>query len=57
MFVIFLVGVTLLLTSSMTPVQAQEKTVIMATTKQAHKTPDCSMSFLPVFEKKDGLFC
>ena len=54
-FIIFLVTVTLLLASSMAPVQAQEKTVIMATTTSTQDSGLLDV-LLPVFEKKTGYF-
>ncbi len=53
MFFIFLAIVTLLLISSMTPVQAQEKTIILATTTSTQDSGLLDV-LLPVFEKKTG---
>ncbi len=55
MFFIFLAIVTLLLISSMTPVQAQEKTIILATTTSTQDSGLLDV-LLPVFEKKTGYF-
>ena len=55
MFIIFLAIVTLLLISSMTPVQAQEKTIILATTTSTQDSGLLDV-LLPVFEKKTGYF-
>ena len=55
MFIILWASVMLLLTSSMTPVQAQEKTVIMATTTSTQDSGLLDV-LLPVFEKKTGYF-
>ena len=54
-FSIALVIVTLLLISSMTPVQAQEKTIILATTTSTQDSGLLDV-LLPVFEKKTGYF-
>ena len=55
MFIIFLAIVTLLLISSMTPVQAQQKTIILATTTSTQDSGLLDV-LLPVFEKKTGYF-
>ena len=54
-FSIALVIVTLLLISSMTPLQAQEKTIILATTTSTQDSGLLDV-LLPVFEKKTGYF-
>jgi len=55
MFTIFLAIVTLLLIPSMIPVQAQEKTIILATTTSTQDSGLLDV-LLPVFEKKTGYF-
>jgi tungstate transport system substrate-binding protein len=54
-FTVLLAIVTLLLISSMTPVQAQEKTIILATTTSTQDSGLLDV-LLPVFEKKTGYF-
>ena len=55
MFIAFLAIVTLLLISPITPVQAQEKTIILATTTSTQDSGLLDV-LLPVFEKKTGYF-
>jgi tungstate transport system substrate-binding protein len=55
MFIIFLAIVTLLLISSFTLVQAQQKTIILATTTSTQDSGLLDV-LLPVFEKKTGYF-
>ncbi len=54
-WIIVLGIVTLLLISGMTPVQAQQKTVILATTTSTQDSGLLDV-LLPVFEKKTGYF-
>jgi len=54
-FTVLLTIVTLLLISSMTPVHAQEKTIILATTTSTQDSGLLDV-LLPVFEKKTGYF-
>lgn len=54
-FTVLLAIVALLLVSSMTPVQAQEKTIILATTTSTQDSGLLDV-LLPVFEKKTGYF-
>jgi tungstate transport system substrate-binding protein len=54
-FVIFLGVMTLLLISSMAPVQAQQKTIILATTTSTQDSGLLDV-LLPAFEKKTGYF-
>jgi tungstate transport system substrate-binding protein len=55
LFCLFLAIVTLLLVSSMTPVQAQEKTIILSTTTSTQDSGLLDV-LIPVFEKKTGYF-
>jgi tungstate transport system substrate-binding protein len=55
LFSIFLGIMALLLISSVTPVQAQEKTIILATTTSTQDSGLLDV-LLPVFEKKTGYF-
>ena len=55
LFIIFLGIMTLLLISSMAPVQAQQKTIILATTTSTQDSGLLDV-LLPVFEKKTGYF-
>ena len=55
LFCLFLAIVALLLISPMTPVQAQEKTIILATTTSTQDSGLLDV-LLPVFEKKTGYF-
>ena len=54
-FIIFLGIMTLLLISSMAPVHAQQKTIILATTTSTQDSGLLDV-LLPVFEKKTGYF-
>jgi tungstate transport system substrate-binding protein len=55
LFCLFFVIAALLLVSSMTPVQAQEKTIILATTTSTQDSGLLDV-LLPVFEKKTSYF-
>ena len=54
-FTVLLAIVTLLLVSSMTPVQAQEKTIILSTTTSTQDSGLLDV-LIPAFEKKTGYF-
>jgi len=47
---------SLLLVSGMTPVQAQEKTIILSTTTSTQDSGLLDV-LIPIFEKKVGVFC